>query len=140
MFLTQQDYKGVCDEDTLDVLTQSDEATRQRAEQVAMEEVASYLRSRYDIAKAYAAQGEARNPFLVQITANIALYYLVHWLPQFMGIDARKQLYDDAILWLKQVQGGKAMPDLPTYQSENGDEDINNPIRYGGMSPSQYDY
>lgn len=140
MFLTEQDYKGVCDEDTLDVLTQSDEDTRQRAERVAMEEIASYLRSRYDIAKAYAEAGAERNPFLVQITANIALYYLVHWLPQFMGIDARKQLYDDAILWLKQVQGGKAMPDLPTYTTEDGGEDANNPIRYGGMPPNQYDY
>ena len=44
MFLTEDDYKVVCDEEELDVLTRSDPATRQKAERVAMEEVASYLR------------------------------------------------------------------------------------------------
>lgn len=140
MFLTDEDYKGVCDEETLDIYTQSDEATRQRAERAAMEEVASYLRSRYDMPRAFAAEGDGRNALLVQIAANVALYYLVHWLPQNMGLDARKELYDDAIAWLKQVQAGKATPDLPTYTSESGETDTSNPMRYGGMKASKYDY
>ena len=48
MFLTEDDYRVVCDEDELDILTRSEPETRQKAERVAMEEVASYLRPRYD--------------------------------------------------------------------------------------------
>lgn len=35
MFLTEDDYKAVCDAQTLDVIQQSDEETRQRAEKYA---------------------------------------------------------------------------------------------------------
>lgn len=89
MFLTEDDYRVVCDEDELDILTRSEPETRQKAERVAMEEVASYLRPRYDTEKAFAAEGDQRNAMLVQVTVNIALYYLVHWLPQNLALDGR---------------------------------------------------
>lgn len=141
MFLQTEDYKAVCDTRTLNVITQSDAANRQRAETTAQEEVASYLRSRYDMAAAFAATGTARNPYLVQITANIALYYMVHWLPQNMGLDARRELYDDAIAWLTKVQKGAASPDLPLYNSTDGTEtDTGNPVKFGCMGRNTYDY
>lgn len=140
MFLQTNDYKAVCDSRTLDVITQSDDSNRARAELTAQEEVASYLRSRYDIAAAFAAEGNARNPFLVQITANIALYYMVHWLPQNLGLDARRELYDDAIAWLTKVQKGAASPDLPLYTTEEGDTDTGNPVKFGCMSKQDYTY
>lgn len=37
MFLTEDDYRVVCDEDELDILTRSEPETRQKAERVAME-------------------------------------------------------------------------------------------------------
>lgn len=140
MFLTEDDYKVVCDEDELDVLTRSDPATRQKAERVAMEEVASYLRPRYDTEKAFAASGYGRNDMLVQVTANIALYYLAHWLPGGLALDGRQELYDNAIAWLTRVSKGGAMPNLPTYTSEDGQTDTSNPMRFGGMPPSDYSY
>lgn len=70
MFLTEDDYRVVCDEDELDILTRSEPETRQKAERVAMEEVASYLRPRYDTEKAFAAEGDQRNAMLVQVTVN----------------------------------------------------------------------
>lgn len=140
MFLTEDDYKVVCDEDELDVLTRSDPATRQKAERVAMEEVASYLRPRYDTDKAFAASGDDRNDMLVQVTANIALYYLAHWLPGSLALDGRQELYENAIAWLTRVSKGGAMPNLPTYTSEDGQPDASNPMRFGGMPPSDYSY
>ena len=41
MFLTEDDYRVVCDEDELDILTRSEPETRQKAERVAMEEATS---------------------------------------------------------------------------------------------------
>lgn len=140
MFLDEDDYRVVCDVDELDVLTRSDPQTRQKAERVAMEEVASYLRPRYDTDKAFAAQGEARNEMLLQVTANIALYYLAHWLPQKMALEGRLELYENAIAWLTKVSKGGAMPNLPTYTNESGEVDVTNPMRFGGMPANKYDY
>ena len=120
MFLTEDDYRVVCDEDELDILTRSEPETRQKAERVAMEEVASYLRPRYDTDKAFAAEGDQRNAMLVQVTVNIALYYLAHWLPQNLALDGRQELYDNAIAWLTRVSKGGSMPNLPTYTGEDG--------------------
>ena len=56
-FLSLEDYKVVCCPADLDVISQSDPANRERAERAAMEEIAGYVRSRYDIAAAFAASG-----------------------------------------------------------------------------------
>ena len=45
MFLTEDDYRVVCDEDELDILTRSEPETRQKAERVAMEEVVAWKRT-----------------------------------------------------------------------------------------------
>lgn len=140
MFLTEDDYKVVCDEEELDVLTQSNTATRQKAERVAMEEVASCLRPRYDTDKAFAAVGDDRNDMLVQVTANIALYYLAHWLPGGLSLDRRQELYDISTAWLDKVSKGGRMPKLPTYTNESGEADTSNPMRFGGMPANDYSY
>lgn len=140
MFLTEEDYKIVCGESELDILTQSDPNIRQKAERVAMEEVASYLRPRYDTNKAFAVTADERNDMLIQVTANIALYYLAHWLPQGLALDGRQELYDGAIVWLTKVSKGGVMPNLPTYISESGETDTTNPMRFGGMTANKYDY
>ncbi len=140
MFLSQDDYRVVCDEVELDVLTRSEEAIRQKAERVAMEEVASYIRPRYDIEGAFAAQGNARNSMLVQITANISLYYLAHWLPGGMALDRRQVLYEQAVEWLTRVSKGSAMPDLPAYTGEDGTTNIAGPIRFGSQDRTETGY
>lgn len=142
MFLTIEDYKPVCSPRELDVLQQSDNDTRQRAERVALEEVASYLRTRYDMQKTYAATGDDRNAHLVQICVNVTLFYLVQWLPGKMASGNRTSLYEYAIEWLKSVQKGAATADLPEYTNEAGDAE--NPVGYpmaaGGMDRQTYDW
>lgn len=139
MFLEDRDYKVVCNDDTLDIITQSDEQTRRDAERSAQEEVEGYLRARYDTAKAFAQTGDKRNAMLVRVTVSIALFYLGQSLPQFMGNEQRETMYNNAIAWLKDVQSGKAMPDLPLYESEDG-EDPQNPVRFGSLPARKYSY
>lgn len=139
MFIEDRDYKVVCNDETLDIITQSDPQARLDAETSAQEEVEGYLRARYDSAKAFAATGEARNAMLVRVTVSIALFYLGQWLPQFMGNEQREIMYKNAIAWLRDVQNGKAMPDLPLYESADG-EDAQNPVRYGSLPASKYTY
>lgn len=139
MFLNVEDYRSVCDDFEFEQITHSHE-TREAAETAAMEQIASYLRSRYDIERAFAQQGECRNAMLVQCAVNIALWLMVHRLPQSMGHERRECLYNDAVKWLRDVQASKASPDLPLYISSDGSTDTHNPIRSGCMPPNRYDY
>ena len=130
MFLTDDDYKAVCDDFEFEQL-QAHTDIRKQAEAAAFEQISSYTRDRYDMAKAFAKEGCHRNPMLVQVAVNLSLYFLVHRLPQSMGSDRREQLYDESIKWLRDVQATKASPDLPKYVSDDGDTDSHNPVRFG---------
>ena len=131
MFLTDEDYKSVCDDFELEQL-QAHTDIRNQAEKAAIEKISSYTRDRYDMKKAFAQKGEGRNAMLVDCAVNIALYILVHRLPGDMGSERRDQLYEDSIQWLKDVQASKATPDLPRYISDDGDDtDSHNPVRFG---------
>ena len=139
MFLTVEDYRSVCDDYEFEQITQSPE-TREVAEAAALEQISSYLRSRYDIDRAFAASGSCRNAMLVQVAVNISLWLMIHRLPQNMGHERRECLYNDAVKWLRDVQSSKASPDLPLYISPDGDTDTRNPVRSGCMPTNRYDY
>ena len=100
-------------------------------EKAAIEEIKSYTAHRYDMQQAFAAEGDDRNPMLVQCAVNITLWLMIHRLPQSMGHERRECLYNDSIKWLKDVQASKARPDLPTYTGESGETDTANPVKYG---------
>jgi hypothetical protein len=52
-FLTNDDYRVVTCPSDLEIICQSSEDIRRQAERTAMEEVAGYVRTRYDIDAAY---------------------------------------------------------------------------------------
>lgn len=140
MFLTLDDYRSVCDDYEFKQITQNDDI-RLTAEAAAMEQIASYLRHRYDLDRAFAASGPCRNSMLVQCAVNIALWLMIHRLPQNMGHERRECLYNDSVKWLRDIQAGKASPDLPVYQSPDGSaDDTHNPVRFGSMAPNRYDW
>lgn len=137
MFLTEEDYIMTSDT-ALKVLQQSSEEKRERAERMAIEEVSGYLRSRYDTKKVFAATGSERNDLIVMRTCDVALYHLSSWLPNRMGHDIRLERYELALKWLEGVQAGKITPDIPTMTGEDGEEDINNPMKWGSEKKNTY--
>lgn len=137
MFLTENDYI-VASADALNILQQSTAGKREKAEKMACEEIAGYLRSRYDTELIFSASEEKRNDVIVMYACDITLYHLVSWLPGKMGREIRKERYDRAIKWLEEVQSGKVTPDLPTCTGQNGEEDINNPIKWGAGKSNTY--
>lgn len=141
MLINITDFSTVCSDYEIEQLTALGEEL-QIAERAALEQMASYLRHRYDTEKAFSATGEERNPMLVQCAVNITLWLLIHRLPQNMGHERRECLYNDAIKWLRDVQNSKASPDLPTYTDPDDpdDPDAGNPVRCGSMSPNYYLY
>lgn len=86
-FLTTEDYRVVTCPADLEIICQSSDKIRQQAERTAMEEVAGYVRTRYDIDSAFAKTDIQRNPLLVQLTVCIALWWLGQWLPGMIGGD-----------------------------------------------------
>lgn len=134
-FLTPDDYRAVCDAYEFETL-EANTPIRHTAEQAAIEQISSYCRHRYDMQRAFSLRGSERNPMLVQAAVNISLWLIVHRLPQSMGHEQRSCLYDDSIKWLRDIQSGRATPDLPTYDSPDGTEtDLRNPCAFGSNPP-----
>jgi phage gp36-like protein len=138
MFLTIEDYKAVTDQKGLDLLQQQDGENRQRAENYAIEEASSYLRPEYNTDVVFTQQGEARNSQMVMIVCDIALYHLVSRLPQRQGFEIREIRYKQAIAWLKDVQAGKAFPNIPVKTNEDGKE--YSTIRWGSIPKQGYEW
>lgn len=122
------------------IMQQSNPANREKAEKRALKEVSAYLGGRYDMETAFAMEGDERDEALVGFSVDIALYYMAASLPGRMGYETRKELYEKAVAFLKEVQKGNATLDIPTVTGPNGEEDYNNPIRYNCGRKSQYDW
>lgn len=137
MFLTENDYI-VASADALTIFQQSTPEKREKAEKMAIEEIAGYLRSRYDTGLIFSAVDDNRNDVIVMHACDITLYHLTSWLPGKMGREIRKERYERAVKWLEEVQAGKVTPNLPTCTGEDGEEDINNPIKWGSGKSNTY--
>ena len=137
MFLDNLDYQVMIGERAFDLIQQSDEENRLRAEEMAREEMAGYLRPRYDVERIFARRGEQRNMQIVMFLCDITLYHLVSWLPQKMGYEIREIRYRRAIEWLQGVQSGKIVPDLDTPDDSNGEPQPYN-LTWGSEQHSNY--
>ncbi len=139
MFVTDQDYKVVIGEQALKVVSQISAENRANAETEAVEEIAGYLRPKYDAGAVFSASGTQRNKLVVMYTCDIAIYHMTASTPQKMGMEIRKERYERAIKWLEGVQAGKIVPDLPLAIDENGDT-IGIPMKYGSQKKQRYNW
>ena len=120
MFITDNDYRVVVGESALTIIAQASPENREGAEAAACEEIAGYLRPKYDTEGLFAQEDDRRNRQLVMITCDIALYHMAASGKQRMGMEIRKERYDRAIRWLEQVQAGKVVPQLPLTTDDQG--------------------
>lgn len=119
-FLTTDDYRVVTCPADLEIICQSSDEIRQQAERTAMEEVAGYVRTRYDIDTAFAKSDIERNPLLVQLTVCIAVFWMSQWLP--MQREAYVNIYNAAIERLKEIQRGNFAIDIQPPSSGSNDD------------------
>ena len=129
-FITDEDYKVVIGEQALRVISQISAENRDNAETEAVEEIASYLRPKYDTGAVFSSEGDSRNRLIVMYTCDIAIYHMTASAPQKMGMEIRKERYERAIKWLEGVQSGKIVPDLPLAPDEDGNT-VGMPFVYG---------
>lgn len=139
-FITQEDFKVVSSEASLKAITGADPDNVSNAIAEAQEEVAGYLRPKYDTDRIFATQGDERNRQLVMYTADIALYNMTASLPNRMGYETRKERYERAVKWLEGVQAGKIVPDLPAATDESGNDISQGGVLAYGNGPDRHSW
>jgi phage gp36-like protein len=93
-------------------ITRGNDQIAQMAIDAATAEVKSYL-SDYDVQAIFTATGDNRNPLMLLLIKDIAAWHLVCLANPNIDIELRKTRYENAIKWLKGVQRGEIVPDLP---------------------------
>lgn len=107
MYISYNDLKTGIAEETLAVISRG-QTNAEQAIREAEAEVSSYLSARYDIAAELSVTGGARNQKVFQLVRDIAIYKC-YVISNPAGIpDVRRQLYEDALSFLKDVQSEKA--------------------------------
>lgn len=120
-FLAQSDYLQVIQEDILTMVTENNPTNRLMAENSSMEQMKSYLCTRYDVTAIFAAHGNDRNGLIVQLLIDITLYHLHARIDPEMIPDIRRERYKNAIEWLKDVANEVVNPvGLPPLTAEDG--------------------
>ena len=111
-FISIDDYDASIHRDILDSITREDTAIVEICEDRAIQEMKSYVSDRYDVVALFpsapATGGtDTRNSLVLMMAIDIAVYHLfcIH-NPQKMS-QIRKDRYDRAVEWLKQVARGQ---------------------------------
>jgi phage gp36-like protein len=116
-------------EENVDVITRSDDTLVTSAIDTAVSEAKGYL-SNYDKDTIFAQTSSSRNQLLLTMCKDLAAFHLVKLSAAGVNYEYRKQVYDRAVTWLKDVMKGNIVPDLPTLETTDGVE-YTAQIRYG---------
>ncbi len=158
-FLTDDDYLAQIDQADLLALSRADSpeqddpagpppavpaapapTIRAIAEGNALDEVASYLRGRFDMDAAYALEGAARNRQLVMICVDVAIWHMVPRVAFRMVSEVRETRYNAAIKWLTMAQKGQSNPALPLYATVDADPQSHSIFSWGSNPARSQDF
>jgi phage gp36-like protein len=117
-FLTQAELKTHLYGENVTSITRSDIA-----------EAKGYLAA-YDIDTIFAATSTSRNALLLTFVKDIAAWHLLVLSNAGVEMQLRQDRYERAITWLKAVQKGDIVPDLPKAVDDDG-LNTGDPILYG---------
>ena len=112
MFTTKEELKTHMNIDSIDVITGSDDTLVESAIDGAISEAKGYLTA-FDVATMFAATGTARHALLLTFVKDMAVWHLMALSNYQADLELREKRYDRAIAWLKAVQKGDVVPDLP---------------------------
>jgi phage gp36-like protein len=119
--------------DSIELISDGDETMLQAAIDGAMVEAKSYLAA-FDIAIEFAKskpapidpdadpaptpEADTRNPLLIIFIKDIAVWHFVNICNVNTSMAIREDRYNRAVAWLKGVQRGELVPDLPALSVE----------------------
>lgn len=138
MFIDINEMDTVIQEYKLNEISDTDYTILQRCIIAAVKRVKGYLMSRYDTDKIFTAVGDDRDPDIVEICKNAALWYLVRRNNVDILYDRVKEVYDRDIAYLKEVASGNIPADLPL--KENSDGEGTGSIRMGSNTKFRHSW
>lgn len=146
-FLEKAELKSVMYQYQLEEVTEADDDIVFMSIEAATDEVKSYLRQngrkdwqdgrpKYDVDAVFSKEGTERNALLLEITKNIAIWYLIRLCNVDMMFENIKDRYDRAVEWLKKVNKGDITLDLPLLAVDDTAIDANasQPFRFGSRT------
>jgi phage gp36-like protein len=107
-FITTEDYDASIHREILDALLRhdsdvSDSAIVEICEDRAIEEMRCYLSKYYDCDAIFSATGSDRNPLILMMAVDIAVYHIFCQHNPYKMSEIRKERYNRAVEWLKAV-------------------------------------
>ena len=111
-FLTSDELKTHLYAENITAIANTDTTIVTAAIDGAVSEAKGYLAA-FDIATIFAATGASRNALLLIFIKDMAVWHFITLCNAGTELDFRQTRYDRAISWLKAVQKGDVMPDLP---------------------------
>lgn len=129
---------SVIDEYKLNEMTDNTDAITVECLAAAESRVASYLRSRYNTEAIFAKRDAARDPEIVAIVKNMALYFLCRRHNVDILYNRVKEAYDADISYLKELARGTISANLPGITTADG-KTINT-IRMGSNPKIDHNY
>lgn len=140
-YLNKEDLISVIQERLLDesvINKDNDDATLNDIESKAIDFAISYISGRYDTDKIFATP-PLRNGVLVQAIAQIVVYRSVRRNAARKVPSDFKDLYDEAVTMLNNIQRGSTqLKGLPTPTNNQGDSASQAKLMYGNNTNTNY--
>jgi phage gp36-like protein len=133
MYITIEELKSALYSYQAQEITEADSDILLMNISAAETEVRSYLAALYDVNTIFSATGSDRNSLLMELTKNIAVWYIVRLSNVDLIYQHAKERYDAAIEWLTRVADGKVTPDLPL--APVSDDATGSGVSWGSSSP-----
>jgi len=112
-FIKIEDYDASIHREILDALVREDNSVIEICEDRAIEQMRSYLSRRYDCNAVFCASGDKRNALVLMMAIDIAVYHIFCLANPLKLSQMRKDRYERALEWLKQVADGGISVDIP---------------------------
>lgn len=130
MFVTIEEISTHLYEETITAISGDDETLLLAAISGAQAEAKGYL-SAYDTDAIFSATGDDRDPLLLIWVKDLAVFHYINIANPAVNYEARERRYNAAIAWLKGVQKGTIVPDLPVRITPEGVEENATLFRFG---------
>ncbi|CAN5428278.1 hypothetical protein BH09BAC1_BH09BAC1_27770 [soil metagenome] len=111
-FLLDTDYSTLIKDNVLMQVIEQNLSLLAVCENMAQQEVESYLRERYDMAHTFSRTGTDRNPLIVMYLIDVTLYHLHSRIATMEMNETRSNRYLAAKDWLERASEGGVTLDL----------------------------
>lgn len=107
-------------DESIEAISGDDETILTAAIDGAISEAKGYLH-KFNIADIFTATGSDRNALLLIFVKDIAVWHYIALANPGIEYGKREKRYNAAIAWLKGVQAGMIVPDLPKAEIAEGE-------------------